>query len=91
MPNSHPWASDRFWGVVMIAVLKRWSRPDHPPAIYRGAGVVLIPAGAVGFALAERLVGEPFYSQLLSNLMLAFGSAVGGVYLARGLGGSERV
>ncbi|MDQ3288617.1 MAG: hypothetical protein M3Q42_10245 [Pseudomonadota bacterium] len=44
------------WGVLTIAVLKRRSGPGHPQVVYRGAGFVLILAGAVGFALTERLV-----------------------------------
>lgn len=72
------------WGVVTIGVLKKWAGAGQSAATYRGVGFTLVLAGAVGFALAEQLIGEPVYSKLLSNLMLAFGSAVGGVYFGRG-------
>lgn len=72
------------WGVVTIGVLKKFGGTNHSPGTYRGAGYALILAGAAGFALAAPLTGDPIYANLLSNLMLAFGSAAGGVYLGRG-------
>jgi hypothetical protein len=49
-----------------------------------GVGFTAIALGVIGAALMQLVQGEPVAANLLANLMLSFGSAAGGVYVAKG-------
>lgn len=73
------------WSILTITVLQRWSGVGLSPAASRGFGFGHVALGAIGAGLTQLAsANEPVYSNLLSNLMVGFSSAVAGIYVARG-------
>ncbi len=72
------------WGVTTISLFRYFSGPSLSAAKCRGVGFVAIALGVIGSALMQLVQGAPVAANLLANLMLSFGSAAGGVYLAKG-------
>lgn len=72
------------WSVATISLFKRFSGPSLSATACRGVGFTAISLGVIGAALMQLVQGEPIAANLLANLMLSFGSAAGGVFLAKG-------
>ena len=72
------------WSVATISLFKHFSGPSLSAAVCRGVGFTAIALGVIGAALMQLVQGEHVAANLLANLTLSFGSAAGGVYLAKG-------
>ena len=72
------------WGVATISLFKHFSGPSLSAAVCCGVGFTAIALGVIGAALMQLVQGEHVAANLLANLMLSFGSAAGGAYLAKG-------
>lgn len=72
------------WGFATILLLKRCSGPSLSPEQCRCVGYTAIALGCIGAALLQLVKGEAVAANLLSNLMISFGSAAGGAYLSKG-------